>query len=164
MRDNTDNFNEEMKSPGDALPNGNPAGLDQSSDENTSITLIRTGYNREAFNNTFNTDFTELGVNEQDLSFFDPNLATVEDFFTIYNNLFFIIPKRGEINSHEFLIKESSDYIDYKANQLEIEALLEEIAELRESNLQLQVDMAGILGAKKEIDKAIEQGRTAAGS
>tara|TARA_R110001592_G_scaffold151785_2_gene378607 strand:- start:1757 stop:2251 length:495 start_codon:yes stop_codon:yes gene_type:complete len=164
MRGNTDNFNEEMKSPGDALPNGNPAGLDQSSDENTSITLIRTGYNREAFNNTFNTDFTELGVNEQDLSFFDPNLATVEDFFTIYNNLFFIIPKRGEINSHEFLIKESSDYIDYKANQLEIEALLEEIAELRESNLQLQVDMAGILGAKKEIDKAIEQGRTAAGS
>ena len=159
MRGNTDNFNEEMKSPGDALPNGNPAGLDQSSDENTSITLIRTGYNREAFNNTFNTDFTELGVNEQDLSFFDPNLATVEDFFTIYNNLFFIIPKRGEINSHEFLIKESSDYIDYKANQLEIEALLEEIAELRESNLQLQVDMAGILGAKKEIDKAIEQGR-----
>lgn len=172
MRGKTDNINEEMKSPGGAIPNENPvgldqsspAGLDQSSDENTSVTLIRTGYNREAFRNTFNTDFTELGVNEQDLSFFDPNLATVEDFFTIYNNLFFIIPKYGEINSHEFLIKESSDYIDYKANQLEIEALLEEIAELRESNLQLQVDMAGILGAKKEIDKAIEQGRTAAGS
>ena len=164
MRGKTDNINEEFKSPGGAIPDGNSTGLDQSSDENTSITLIRTGYNREAFSNTFNTDFTELGVNEQDLSFFDPNLATVEDFFTIYNNLFFIIPKYGEINSHEFLIKESSDYIDYKANQLEIEALLEEIAELRESNLQLQVDMAGILGAKKEIDKAIEQGRTAAGS
>ena len=86
-------------------------------------------------------------------------MATVEDFFNIYNNLFFIIPKYGEINSHEYLIKESSDYIDYQANQLEIEALLEEIAELRESNLQLQVDMAGILGAKQEIDKAIEQGR-----
>ena len=84
-------------------------------------------------------------------------LTTVDDFFTIYNNLFFIIPKFGEINSHEYLIKESSDYIDYKANQEEIQALLDEIAELRENNLQLQVDMASILGAQQEIDKAIEQ-------
>ena len=150
MEDNSQSYN-----------NTNQTQLDTSSGENTSVTLIRTGYSREAFNSTFNTDFTQLGVNEQDLTFFDPNLATVEDFFNIYNNLFFIIPKYGEINSHEYLIKESSDYIDYQANQLEIEALLEEIAELRESNLQLQVDMAGILGAKQEIDKAIEQGRNA---
>ena len=150
MEDNSQSYN-----------NPNQTQLDTSSGENTSVTLIRTGYSREAFNSTFNTDFTQLGVSEQDLTFFDPNLATVEDFFTIYNNLFFIIPKYGEINSHEYLIKESSDYIDYQANQLEIEALLEEIAELRESNLQLQIDMAGILGAKQEIDKAIEQGRQA---
>ena len=150
MEDNSQSYN-----------NTNQTQLDSSTNENTSVTLIRTGYSREAFNSTFNTDFTQLGVSEQDLTFFDPNLATVEDFFTIYNNLFFIIPKYGEINSHEYLIKESSDYIDYQANQLEIEALLEEIAELRESNLQLQVDMAGILGAKQEIDKAIEQGRQA---
>ena len=150
MEDNSQSYN-----------NPNQTQLDTSSGENTSVTLIRTGYSREAFNSTFNTDFTQLGVSEQDLTFFDPNLATVGDFFTIYNNLFFIIPKYGEINSHEYLIKESSDYIDYQANQLEIEALLEEIAELRESNLQLQIDMAGILGAKQEIDKAIEQGRQA---
>ena len=131
--------------------------LDQSTDLNTSVTLIRTGYNRDLFQNTFDTSFKELGVAEADLSFFDPNLATVDDFFTIYNNLFFIIPKFGEINSHEYLIKESSDYIDYKANQEEIQALLDEIAELRENNLQLQVDMASILGAQQEIDKAIEQ-------
>jgi len=130
------------------------------SEENTSVTLVRTGFNREAFNATFNTEFTELGVNEQDLSFFDSNLATVEDFFNIYSNLFFIIPKLGEINSHEYLIKESSEYIDFSANQIEIQALLEEIAELRESNLQLQVDMAGVLGAKKEIDKAVRAANT----
>ena len=135
--------------------------LNKSTDENTEVTLIRTGYNRESFRSTFDTEFKELGVAEQDLSFFDPNLASVEDFFNIYNNLFFIIPKYGEINSHEYLIKESSDYIDYKANQEEIQALLDEIAELRETNLQLQVDMASILGAKQEIDKAIEDAREA---
>ena len=124
---------------------------------NTPLTLIRTAFDREAFNATINTAFTELGVQETDLGFFDPNLATVEDFFNIYNNLFFIIPKLGDTNSHEFLIKESSEYIDYAANQVEIQALLEEIADLRETNLQLQVDMAGLLGAKNQIDKAILQ-------
>jgi|TARA_R110001592_G_scaffold349581_1_gene645028 hypothetical protein len=123
--------------------------------EGTNVTLIRTAFNREAFDATINTKFTELGVAEEDLSFFDPNLATVEDFFNIYNNLFFIIPDLGETNSHEFLIKESSEKIEYQANQEEIQALLDEIAELRETNLQLQVDMAGILGAKKEIDRAL---------
>ena len=123
--------------------------------EGTNVTLIRTAFNREAFDATINTKFTELGVAEEDLSFYDPNLATVEDFFNIYNNLFFIIPDFGETNSHEFLIKESSEKIEYQANQEEIQALLDEIAELRETNLQLQVDMAGILGAKKEIDRAL---------
>lgn len=126
------------------------------------VQLVREAFDRKEFNDTINTNFTQLGLSQQsdrDLSFFDPNLASVEDFFNIYNNLFFIIPKYGEINSHEYLIKESSDYIDYKANQEEIQALLDEIAELRETNLQLQVDMASILGAKQEIDRAIEDAR-----
>lgn len=126
------------------------------------VQLVREAFDRKEFNDTINTNFTQLGLTQQsdrDLSFFDPNLASVEDFFNIYNNLFFIIPKYGEINSHEYLIKESSDYIDYKANQEEIQALLDEIAELRETNLQLQVDMASILGAKQEIDRAIEDAR-----
>ena len=127
-----------------------------STQANTGLTLVRTGFNREAFDATFNRSFTELGVDEQDLSFFDPNLATVDDFFNIYSNLFFLIPKLGEINSHEYLIKESSEYIDYRANQQEIQALLDEIAELRETNLQLQLDMAEVLGAKNTIDKALE--------
>jgi len=127
-----------------------------STQANTPLTLVRTGFNRESFDDTFNTAFTELGVAEQDLSFFDPSLATIGDFFNIYSNLFFLIPKLGEINSHEYLIKESSEYIDFKANQSEIQVLLDEIAELRETNLQLQIDMAEILGAKASIEQAIE--------
>ena len=51
--------------------------LNKSTDENTEVTLIRTGYNRELFRSTFNTEFKELGVAEQDLSFFDPNLVII---------------------------------------------------------------------------------------
>ena len=89
------------------------------------ITLIRQAFNKEAFNQTINTEFTQLGVAEVDLSFFDPNLATIGDFFSIYNNLFFLIPKTGP-NSHTTLIEESSQYVDYQANQAEIQALLDE--------------------------------------
>lgn len=133
-----------------------------STQANTPLTLVRTGFNRTAFDATFDTSFTELGVAEQDLSFFDPNLATVDDFFNIYSNLFFLIPKLGEINSHEYLIKESSEYIDYQGNQTEIQALLDEIAELRETNLGLQLDMAEILGAKETIEQAVEDAERAA--
>ena len=122
------------------------------------VTLVREAFNKEMFNLTINTEFTQLGVTEPDLSFFNPNLATVGDFFTIYQNLFFLIPKTGP-NSHTTLIEESSEYVNYQANRLEIQALLDEIAELREQNLQLTLDIGNVLGAKEEIDKAINEAR-----
>tara|TARA_B110000285_G_C15080750_1_gene593337 strand:- start:1094 stop:1510 length:417 start_codon:yes stop_codon:yes gene_type:complete len=123
------------------------------------ITLIRQAFDKVKFNQTVDTSFTQLGVVEPDLSFFDPNLATVGDFFSIYSNLFFLIPKFGVDNSHEYLIKTSSERIDYLPNQAEIEALLDEITELREQNLQLVLDMGNILGAQEEIDTAIASAR-----
>ena len=115
------------------------------------ITLIRQAFDKEAFNQTVDTSFTQLGVTEVDLSFFDPNLATVGDFFTIYNNIFFLIPKTGP-NSHTTLTDESSEYTNYLPNQAEIQALLDEITELREQNLQLIVDMGNVFAAKEEIE------------
>ena len=125
---------------------------------NIPITLVREAFNKEKFNETVNTEFTQLGVVNPDLSFFDSNLATVGDFFNIYTNLFFLIPKTGP-NSHTTLIEESSEYVEYQANRLEIQALLDEIAELREQNLQLTLDIGNVLGAKEEIDKAINEAR-----
>ena len=95
---------------------------------------------------------------EVDLSFFDPNLATVGDFFSVYNSLFFLIPKTGP-DSHTTLIEESTKYVDYQPNQVEIQALLDEITELREENLQLVLDMSNILGAQDEIERLTEESR-----
>jgi hypothetical protein len=118
------------------------------------ITLVRQAFDKEKFNQTINIEFTELGVPPLDLSFFDSNLATVGDLFNIYNNLFFDIPKTGP-NSHTTLIEESSQYVNYQANQVEIESLLDEIAELREQNLQLTIDMSNILKSQNTIDAAL---------
>ena len=120
--------------------------MDNANEQN--ITLIRQAFDKVKFNQTVDTSFTQLGVAELDLSFFDPNLATVGDFFNIYNNLFFLIPKTGP-NSHTTLIDESSNYINYLPNQAEINALLEEIADLREQNLQLMIDMGEIFNSQQ---------------
>ena len=120
------------------------------------VVLVREQFDKIAFQQTVDTNFTQLGVQEPDLSFFDPNLANVGDFFSVYNNLFFLIPKEGP-NSHTTLIEESSEYVNYQANQLEIQALLDEIAELREQNLQLTLDIGNITNARREIDRAIQE-------
>ena len=127
----------------------------QSNDEN--LILNRDVFNKEAFNNTVNTNFTQLDQEPPDLSFFDPNLATVDDFFSIYQNLFFTIPKFGDINSHQYLVVESTEYTGFIENQTQIDALLEEIVDLREQNLQLQLDINELMGVKATIDQAVRQ-------
>ena len=119
--------------------------------------LNREVFNKTAFNNTVNTNFTQLDQEEPDLSFFDPNLATVDDFFNIYQNLFFTIPKFGDINSHAYLVIESTEYTGFIENQSQIDALLEEIVDLREQNLQLQLDINELMGVKATIDQAVRQ-------
>jgi len=56
----------------------------------------------------------------------------------MYNELFYQIPELGTTNSHEYLIKKSSEYIAFDANQDEIIALQNEIAQLRTDLLNTQ--------------------------
>mgnify|MGYP003641134246 FL=1 len=130
------------------------------------VQLVRETFNRKEFNDTINTNFTELGVSaaqDRDLSFFDPNLATVGDFFTIYQNLFYSIPKGNiisgeEINSHIFLIERSTAYTNFISQQEEIDALSQEITDLRTQNLELVADMANIVeGFEQTVANLTEQ-------
>jgi hypothetical protein len=101
------------------------------------INFSREVFNKQKFNETVDTEFSQL-VEIPDETFFDPNLATVEDFFIIYDNIFLEIPQRGENNSHEFLIKESTEYIGFEQQNETIQELLEEITQLREENLEIR--------------------------
>jgi len=99
------------------------------------LKLSKKLYNKSAYLNTINNSFTELV----------PSIPTppeegvsIGGFFQIYENLFYEIPKEGEINSHEYLIKQSTDYVGSQGISNEIQALLDEITSLREENLILQ--------------------------
>jgi hypothetical protein len=113
--------------------------------------LNRTVFDKDKFNSTVDKNFKELS-STLDPRFFDINLATEEDFFELYRKLFYEIPKLGIVDSHEFLVKESGEYLGDLLTNDTIQALLEEITELRQENLDLRqgiLDSAGIEGAKE---------------
>ena len=121
--------------------NPNPSVLAQQNSDQLEITnLNRTVFDKTLFNETVDTNFNELGdTNPQDPSFFDINLATQANFFTLYENFFFQIPKMGISNSHEYLAKKSGDYINFERDQEAIQQLLDEISELRAENVDLRI-------------------------
>ena len=102
------------------------------------LDLIKDVFNKAEYIKTINTSFSELGVTsiteDQQLQ------PTVEEFFTLYNSLFYDIPALGETNSHEYLIKTSGEYINYEERNEEIQALQAEIAQLRSDLLSAQIN------------------------
>jgi len=93
-------------------------------------------YDKNQYTKVIDTSFKQLGVQTiQEQITAQPN---TNEFFTMYNDLFYDIPELGAINSHEYLIKTSSEYIGFQANQEEITALQAEIAQLRVDLLDAQ--------------------------
>tara|TARA_R110000787_G_scaffold2644_1_gene10282 strand:+ start:369 stop:836 length:468 start_codon:yes stop_codon:yes gene_type:complete len=118
---------------------------------NQKVDLIRKIYSKTEYPKIIDTKFSQLGVvslNEQ-----IDNTVTVNQFFEYYNELFYDIPSLGEVNSHEYLIKTSGDYINFDQDSDEIEALRREITQLRRDLLQAQIERAEALsGEKIDID------------
>jgi hypothetical protein len=125
------------------------------------IDLKKTVYPLVDYPRIINTTFSELGtisINEQ-----IDSTPTVNEFFNLYNELFYEIPSFGDINSHQYLIQTSADYIDFDANQEEITALRAEITDLRRQLLESQVATAeAISGEKLDLDAALVDNETLA--
>jgi hypothetical protein len=107
------------------------------------VDLQKSVFNKSQYEQTIDTEFSEFGVTsiQEDLQ----NETTVEDFFTEYNELFYDIPAEGDVNSHQYLVRTSGEYISFDANQEEIDALRDEIAILRQENLELVQENANLL-------------------
>jgi len=101
------------------------------------IKLTKQVYDKNQYQKVIDTSFTQL-VQPTAIST-GSALPTVSQFFDYYNQLFFDIPKFGETNSHEYLIKTSTEYIGASSVVSdEIQALINEVTELRQENLDLQ--------------------------
>jgi hypothetical protein len=79
--------------------------------------------------------------------------VSVQQFFTLYDNLFYDIPVDGDINSHTYLVQKSGEYINSDIVNNEIQVLLDEITSLQEENLNLskQVIELQVSGALSQM-------------
>ena len=75
------------------------------------IDIQKNVFDKTQFNETVDSTFSQL-VTTPDPSFYDINLATLGDFWLLYDKFFFQIPKFGEIESHEYLGKTSLEYAE----------------------------------------------------
>jgi hypothetical protein len=61
---------------------------------------------------------------------------TLSDFFELYDNLFFEIPKEGDLDSHRFILNKTAEYLGVNISEdIDIQALLNEITSLRQELL-----------------------------
>lgn len=120
------------------------------------VKLKRQVFDKEKFEETVNTEFSQL-KSVPDPSFFDIDLATLDDFWTLYERFFFEIPQLGDINSHEYLARESGNFADIDSSNEEIQALLDEIASLREENLELRKESIENLSRVASGDNTVSE-------
>ena len=89
--------------------------------------LNKTLYNKEEYQKTIDTSFAKNSTPPLPLE----DTISVSQFFGIYDNIFYDIPTEGEVNSHEYLIKRSSEYAGLSSQNEDIQMLLDEINSLQ---------------------------------
>ena len=97
------------------------------------INLYKEVYGQNTYKRVVDTQFTQLVQPTTDQVEED---ATVERFFELYEQLFFQIPLTGEINSHEYLVNRSSEYLGGSVITDNEKALIQEINSLRQQLLE----------------------------
>ena len=103
---------------------------------NQKVSFNKKSYTKISYEKFVDTEFKQLGVKPPKETLDDQ--PSVDEFFELYSELFYDIPETGNINSHEYLIKKSTEYIAFDQNDEEIQALQKEIAQLREELLDSQ--------------------------
>lgn len=99
------------------------------------IPIEKQVFDKNQFGKVIDTEFTQL-LNQQ--TEVPTPTFTLEDFFTLYDQLFYQIPKEGDANSHRYILQREADYLGVIIDQDDIQALLDEITALRQQVLDAQ--------------------------
>jgi len=109
------------------------------------LNLNKRVYAKNQYEKVIDTKFSQLATSPSPTpTTTQQTVISVDEFFTNYNQLFFQIPKYGETNSHEYLIKTSSEYIDFSPINNDIQALVDEINLLQAQNLELNQKLISV--------------------
>ena len=97
------------------------------------IPIQRTVFNKDDFARVVDTQFSQLIGAEEPLP-----ILTIDEFFQLYEDLFYQIPQQGETNSHQYILEKEADYLGVQINKDDLQALLDEITNLRQEVLDSQ--------------------------
>jgi hypothetical protein len=98
------------------------------------VKLVKEVYGRNTYTKVVDTSFSELYVPVTGSA--ETEQTTVEQFFDLYNQLFFEIPATGPVNSHEYLVVRSTEYLGGGVLTDNERAYIEEINNLRQQLLE----------------------------
>jgi hypothetical protein len=96
------------------------------------IRIQKEVYRSDQFNNLVDRQFSTFTKPTVEV-----DTDTVEEFFRLYDKLYYSIPLEGDNNSHQYLLQKSSELVDFEKTTDDIQPLLDEIAQLRQQNLEL---------------------------
>ena len=97
------------------------------------IPVQKTVFSKDSYSRVIDTQFSQLITQEDEtLSF------SVDDFFELYDQLFYQSPRDGETNSHQYILQREADYLGISISQEDVQALLDEITSLRQQVLDTQ--------------------------
>lgn len=106
------------------------------------LNLIKEVYGRVTYSKVIDTQFSELYTPVTASA--EPTSISVEQFFDYYNQLFLDIPATGEFNTHEYLVKRSTEYLGGPVlSDVEL-AYIDEINALRQQLLDQSQDFLDI--------------------
>lgn len=94
------------------------------------VRLTKSYFNSSEARKVVDTEFTQIIPDIQ-----PETNDTVVELFRLYEKLYFSIPVQGSLNSHEYIIRRSSELVQLEENEENIQPFLDEIAQLREQLL-----------------------------
>ena len=97
------------------------------------IPVQKTVFDKDSYSRVIDTQFSQLITPEDDILSF-----SIDDFFELYDQLFYQIPRDGETNSHQYILHREADYLGISISQDDVQALLDEITSLRQQVLDTQ--------------------------
>ena len=104
------------------------------------LNLTKNIYGIPTYTRVVDTQFTQLVAPVEPVE----EDVTVDQFFESYEQLFFQIPVTGDINSHEYLVRRSGEYIGGEVLTDNEKALIDEINSLRQQLLDANKSIVDI--------------------
>jgi hypothetical protein len=102
------------------------------------IPIEKIVFDKNTFGKVINTRFSQFLTDDDEA---ETPTFTIDDFFELYEQLFYQIPKEGDTNSHRYILEKEADYLGVIINQDDIQALLDEITNLRQQLLDTQTTL-----------------------